>query len=253
MEPLKRSDRLLATATVALTTLWAMTAVSMPVPGRRLATPAVAAITLLALTHAAAYWNAERLTARCRFAGYVVIQLALLFGIAVSGALFPFGLVLLLAFTARSVSGRSIATGSVVTISALGTFLLAAIATSDLYRGATAGLLLVATSIVAYALSLVIGRGPLTTGVGVLAAAPAPAGPTASANPTSRSGRAMELTVRELEVLRAVAAGSRTADVAVAMGISERTVKAHLAAIYQKLGVENRAAAVTVAMRAQLI
>jgi DNA-binding CsgD family transcriptional regulator len=250
MESPKRPDRLLATATIALTTLWALTAVSMPVPSRRLAAAPGVAITLLALTHAAAYWNAERLTARCRFSGYVVIQLALVFGIAVGGALVPFALVLLLAFTARSVSGRSIATGSVVTLSAFGTFLLAAIATSDLYRAATAGLLLAATGIVAYSLSLVIGRAPLATAAGVLAAAPVPP---VAAGAALRSGRAMELTARELEVLRAVAAGSRTSDVAAAMGISERTVKAHLAAIYQKLGVENRAAAVTVAIRGRLI
>ena len=250
MESLTRVDRLLATATIALTALWALTAVSMPVPSRRVPTAAGVAITLLALTHAAAYWKAERLTARCRFAGYVAIQLALVFGIAVGGALAPFALVLLLAFTARSVSGRSIATGSVVTISAFGTFLLAAIVTSDLYRGATAGLLLAATGLVAYSVSLVIGRRPLATEAGVLASAPVPVG---SPSAPSRNGRALELTARELEVLRAVAAGQRTADVAAAMGISARTVKAHLAAIYQKLGVENRAAAVTVAMRAQLL
>lgn len=248
MESLKRPDRLLAMAAIALTALWALTAVSMPVPSRRVPAAAGVAITLLALGHAAAYWNAERLTARCRFAGYVAIQLALVFGIAVAGALVPFALVLLVAFTARSVSGRSIATGGLVTLSAFGTFLLAAIATSDLYRGATAGLLLAATGLVAYSVSLLIGRDRLATEAGVLAAAPpVPAGA------PSRNGRAMELTARELEVLRAVAAGQRTAEVAAAMGIAERTVKAHLAAIYQKLGVENRAAAVTVAIRAQLI
>ena len=55
------------------------------------------------------------------------------------------------------------------------------------------------------------------------------------------------LTGRELEVLRAVAQGERSKQIAVRLGISERTVKAHLASIYNRLGVDNRAAAIAVA------
>ena len=55
------------------------------------------------------------------------------------------------------------------------------------------------------------------------------------------------LTGRELEVLRAVAQGERSKEIAVRLGISERTVKAHLASIYNRLGVDNRAAAIAVA------
>jgi NarL family two-component system response regulator YdfI len=56
-----------------------------------------------------------------------------------------------------------------------------------------------------------------------------------------------DLTGRELEVLRAVAQGERSKEIAVRLGISERTVKAHLASIYNRLGVDNRAAAIAVA------
>ncbi|HSO12647.1 MAG TPA: response regulator transcription factor [Anaerolineales bacterium] len=55
------------------------------------------------------------------------------------------------------------------------------------------------------------------------------------------------LTERELEVLEAVARGERSKEVATRLGISERTVKAHLASIYNKLGVDSRAAAIAVA------
>jgi two-component system, NarL family, response regulator YdfI len=55
------------------------------------------------------------------------------------------------------------------------------------------------------------------------------------------------LTGRELEVLRAVGQGERSKEIAVRLGISERTVKAHLASIYNRLGVDNRAAAIAVA------
>ena len=55
------------------------------------------------------------------------------------------------------------------------------------------------------------------------------------------------LTDREEEVLRAVAQGERSKEVALKLGITERTVKAHLASIYNKLGVDSRAAAIAMA------
>lgn len=57
----------------------------------------------------------------------------------------------------------------------------------------------------------------------------------------------IDLTEREMEVLRAAAQGQRSKEIALALGISERTVKAHLASIYQKLGVDSRAAAIAAA------
>jgi NarL family two-component system response regulator YdfI len=62
-----------------------------------------------------------------------------------------------------------------------------------------------------------------------------------------------DLTERELEVLRAVAQGERSKEIAISLGISERTVKAHLASIYNRLGVDSRAAAIAVASRRGLI
>jgi NarL family two-component system response regulator YdfI len=55
------------------------------------------------------------------------------------------------------------------------------------------------------------------------------------------------LTDREQQVLKAVAQGERSKEVAFKLGISERTVKAHLASIYSKLGVDSRAAAIAIA------
>jgi DNA-binding CsgD family transcriptional regulator len=52
------------------------------------------------------------------------------------------------------------------------------------------------------------------------------------------------LTAREAEVLRWVAAGKSDAQIGAILGISARTVQKHLERAYQKLGVENRTAAV---------
>jgi NarL family two-component system response regulator YdfI len=57
----------------------------------------------------------------------------------------------------------------------------------------------------------------------------------------------IDLTEREMEVLRAAAQGKTSKEIAFALGISERTVKAHLGSIYQKLGVDSRAAAIATA------
>jgi len=69
----------------------------------------------------------------------------------------------------------------------------------------------------------------------------------------SKSNEAINLTDRELEVLEAVARGERSKEVATHLGISERTVKAHLASIYNKLGVDSRAAAIAVAAQRGLL
>ncbi len=63
----------------------------------------------------------------------------------------------------------------------------------------------------------------------------------------AEAGEPVNLTERELEVLTSVARGERSKEVATRLGISERTIKAHLASIYEKLGVDSRAAAIAVA------
>ena len=69
----------------------------------------------------------------------------------------------------------------------------------------------------------------------------------------SQSIQPVNLTDRELEVLRSVARGERSKEIAIQLGISERTVKAHLASIYNKLGVDSRAAAIAIAAQMGLL
>lgn len=68
-----------------------------------------------------------------------------------------------------------------------------------------------------------------------------------TSRPKAESKESIHLTERELEVLASVARGERSKEIANQLGISERTVKAHLANIYDKLGVDSRAAAIAVA------
>ena len=71
--------------------------------------------------------------------------------------------------------------------------------------------------------------------------------PQAPPKPASVSKNESTLTERELEVLQSAARGERNKEIAYKLGITERTVKAHLQSIYQKFGVDSRAAAVAVA------
>ncbi|SFY24903.1 two-component system, NarL family, response regulator YdfI [Bacillus altitudinis] len=61
------------------------------------------------------------------------------------------------------------------------------------------------------------------------------------------------LTEKEMLVLQAVARGYRSKEIAFDMGISERTVKAHLTNIYQKLEVTSRAEAIKAAVELGVI
>jgi NarL family two-component system response regulator YdfI len=79
---------------------------------------------------------------------------------------------------------------------------------------------------------------------------PESAGQRRSANGPDGKGVAESgLSERELEVLAMVADGRRSKEIAVQLGITERTVKAHLASIYNKLGVDSRAAAIAIAAK----
>ncbi len=62
-----------------------------------------------------------------------------------------------------------------------------------------------------------------------------------------------QLSEREREVLALLAQGAANKEIAARLSIAERTVKAHLASIYNKLGVDSRAAAIAVAARRGLL
>ena len=61
------------------------------------------------------------------------------------------------------------------------------------------------------------------------------------------------LTPRELDVLRLVSRGRTNKEIAVAMFISEETVKSHVKGLFQKLGVHDRAEAVGIALQRGLL
>ena len=65
--------------------------------------------------------------------------------------------------------------------------------------------------------------------------------------------RSLGLSAREVEVLEQLVAGGSNKEIARALDISPNTVKTHLAHLYEKLGVDRRAAAVAEARRLALV
>lgn len=70
----------------------------------------------------------------------------------------------------------------------------------------------------------------------------------ATAQPKPRFRALSELSPRENEVLSWMTEGKRNSEIATILGISPRTIDRHVSAIFEKLHVENRAAAIITAM-----
>jgi two-component system response regulator NreC len=70
---------------------------------------------------------------------------------------------------------------------------------------------------------------------------------------TRRSFAEDRLTAREIEVLRLIALGHTSAEVARALALSPRTVETHRARIHKKLGLATRAELVSYALRRRLL
>ena len=83
--------------------------------------------------------------------------------------------------------------------------------------------------------------------------APIPSWVFRSAGTVSRTGAAHPLSVRELEVLRLVAAGKSNRTIGAELFISERTVERHVSNILSKLDLPSRAAATAYAYENQLV
>lgn len=67
--------------------------------------------------------------------------------------------------------------------------------------------------------------------------------------PQSRQALPAGLSTREADILRLVAAGNSNREIAATLYLSEKTIANHLTSIFNKLGVDNRAAAATFAVR----
>ena len=91
-------------------------------------------------------------------------------------------------------------------------------------------------------------REELISAVRAAAAGQVALAPSVAAALVTRTRAPARLTAREVEVLRLVAAGHTNGRIASALSISEATVKTHLLRIFEKLGVNDRTRAVTLAM-----
>jgi DNA-binding CsgD family transcriptional regulator len=246
-----RLDQALAMGVATVAVLHTLSALSMPVPARRFASWITVLSGALIIGHAALYWLGERIRERAGVGRYVTLQATTVVLVGLSGALIPVGMVLYAALTAEVVLLAGPQWGTMpITIAAVGLFGVSAMATSNLYFAATSTLVLAVTGLLAHAIGALVQRRAQAEPVDV-GGLTASASTASTASPAGRDGSG--LTAREQDVLRALAKGARSSDIADQLGIAERTVKAHLASIYQKLGVESRTAAVALALQIGLV
>jgi DNA-binding CsgD family transcriptional regulator len=252
----QKLDRALAVGIIVVAMFNTLAALSLPVAERK---PGIGLVVLwasLLLAHAAAYWFGSITRERLGLAWYIAMQASIVFTFGVSGALFPVGLGLYIALTAETVLIAGPVWGALpITLGAILLFAAGAMLTHNLYFGAMAGLLLAMTGIVVHAVAGLVGRVPprgTSVGSGVNGSVPGEGG---AAVPRTDGAGAEDrgLTPREIEVLRAIVSGARSSQIATDLGVTERTVKAHLGSIYQKLGVDSRAAAVAIAVRRAMV
>ena len=246
----KRLGRTLAIGIAALAVLTTVSNLSMPVADRRPSLAMTLAVALALTTHSVVYWFGDRFRQRFSVAGYLAVQAALVFLIGLTGTIVPVVLALYVALTVEAIivaesqlGTMAITTGAIILLGA------SAGLAWGVYRAATAGLLLAVVGVLAHAVTALVR----------LNASPPESADTGDAGSVRHADVAAQLdfdrrrlaglTAREREVLRALASGARTIEIAEQLDIAERTVKAHLANIYQKLGVDSRTAAVAVALQ----
>jgi DNA-binding NarL/FixJ family response regulator len=99
----------------------------------------------------------------------------------------------------------------------------------------------------------VVPRGGGVSGVLTAIRSNTPTVGAVTAMPPVRVSPRAVLTARELDVLGLVGAGHTTREVSEVLGISPKTVENHKQRIFVKLGVQNQAHAVAVAMRTGLL
>jgi DNA-binding CsgD family transcriptional regulator len=250
----KRLGRTLAIGIAALAVFNTVSNLSMPVADRRPSLGMTLAVAVALTAHSAVYWFGDRLRERFTVAGYLAIQAALVFLVGLTGTIVPVVLTLYVALTVEAIlvaesqwGTMAITTGAIILLGA------SAALAWGVYRAATAGLLLAVVGVLAHAVAALVRRdAPASQSVPVRAAADEVASvrlPSTPAELHLDRANLARLTAREREVLRALASGARTTEIAEQLDIAERTVKAHLANIYQKLGVDSRTAAVAVALQ----
>jgi DNA-binding NarL/FixJ family response regulator len=97
--------------------------------------------------------------------------------------------------------------------------------------------------------ALVVSNGGLWLGADLMARAAGAIARAASPDPVEPSAALAELTPRERDVALQVAEGASNKEIARRLDITARTVKAHMSAIFEKLGVRDRLQLVLVLRR----
>jgi len=249
----ERLGRTLAIGVVALAALSTVSNVAMPEVERRPSVMATVWVAAVLVAHACAYWFGDKLRVRFGLPAYVAGQATLVFLAGLVVSFVPVILAVYVGLTVETVVTAGQPWGTMpITVGAVGLFGANAAVSWGVYRATMVALVLAVVGVLAHAVAALVRRQapseetrdePARDGLQVVRQV----APDVTLDFDRRE--LSRLTAREREVLRALARGARTTEIAEQLDIAERTVKAHLANIYQKLGVDSRTAAVAVALQ----
>lgn len=227
--------------------------VSFPIRGRRLSAVFTVFLALALFSHAAFYWWGARFRIRWGAVLYFAVQVVAVFLIGLAPALYPLSVGLYLALGAEAfiVSDGALKEAP-LTLGVITLCVIDAWFALGVYRAASLGIVLTMAGVCVFAARAIVDRFFRARELPLASGSSDRAGRRRLDVPSLGRG-SVPLTTREREVLRWLARGSRTRHIAESLGISERTVKAHLGSIYQKLGVDSRTAAIASAIEQDLL
>jgi DNA-binding CsgD family transcriptional regulator len=214
----------------ALNTVWAM---SLPPAAHPPATGRILVWLTLLVASGLLYLRGDRFRKMAGRTAYLASQCVIAFAIGAAGTQAGVRIAVFVGLTAEAILLYEGRWSIPITAAAVVLFAVAAAIGSTLYGAAGAAIVLVVAGIVAHAIAAVL-RLRLGQSIAPVVIEPHPA----------VRATAGSLTQREQEVLDILATGARTTEIANRLGITERTTKAHLSSIYQKLGVTSRGEAI---------
>ena len=233
-----RSSAALGAAVAALAVLALLSSLTQPPADGRGPALSTALWVVLLVAHSTLYFASSIVQRRAGLPWYVAAQTLLVFAIGLEPSHLAVTVAVIVAWTSQAVRElRGSYSAMTVALAGVVVFCASTTISGGLYRGATVALILTALGVIMRAL-MTKTEQEQEKPVEALAV------------PRTDS---QQLTERELQVLRLAASGQRSREIAGALAISERTVKAHLATAYRKFGVETRAAAVAEAARRGLL
>jgi len=248
----RAGERVLGAAVGTTAVLYLLAALSRPAYERGVSASIALVTASLLAVHACIYVFGGQLEGALRPTTVVGANAGTLVVLAAVSPSVWLNIAVFAAFTTLVIARHSLPySPNIVRLLAIVVFATSTAVGFGVYRGSAIAFVLSIVFLLGQAVVLTGARNDLSDGTRIPTVADTERSAIATVEDSAKQASLVEagpastpLTGRELDVLRLAAQGMKSADIALSLGITERTVKAHLAAAYRRLGVTSRAAAI---------